>query len=77
MNRKTIQEPYEAPKCEIIEMQQEGVLCGSSAIFEGAALQRDIYIAFYPYENAGYISHSSIRLPSMVTSGPESPTASS
>lgn len=30
VNRKTIQEPYEAPKCEIIEMQQEGVLCGSS-----------------------------------------------
>ena len=22
-------EVYEAPKCEIIEMQQEGVLCGS------------------------------------------------
>lgn len=22
-------EAYEAPKCEIIEMQQEGVLCGS------------------------------------------------
>ena len=23
-------EAYEAPKCEIIEMQQEGVLCGSA-----------------------------------------------
>lgn len=22
-------EVYEAPKCEVIEMQQEGVLCGS------------------------------------------------
>lgn len=25
----TSREAYEAPKCEIIEMQQEGVLCGS------------------------------------------------
>ena len=23
-------EAYEAPKCEIIELQQEGVLCGSN-----------------------------------------------
>lgn len=25
----TSREAYEAPKCEIIELQQEGVLCGS------------------------------------------------
>ena len=25
----TSREAYEAPKCEIIEIQQEGVLCGS------------------------------------------------
>ena len=25
-------EAYEAPKCEIIEMQNEGVLCGSGRI---------------------------------------------
>lgn len=30
MNAETNLEAYEAPKCEIIEMQQEGVLCGSS-----------------------------------------------
>lgn len=33
MNEKqqaaTSREAYEAPKCEIIEIQQEGVLCGS------------------------------------------------
>lgn len=36
---------------------------GSSAIFEGTALQKDIYTAFYPYSNLGYegINHSSIR----------------
>lgn len=37
-NRK---EAYEAPKCEIIEMQNEGVLC-ASAIHEG-----------YTYDNNG------------------------
>lgn len=26
-------EAYEAPKCEIIEMQQEGVLCGSGGSY--------------------------------------------
>ena len=26
-------EAYEAPKCEIIELQQEGVLCGSGDSF--------------------------------------------
>ena len=26
---ETTREAYEAPKCEIIEMQNEGVLCGS------------------------------------------------
>lgn len=30
MNTERICDVYEAPKCEIIEMQQEGVLCGSS-----------------------------------------------
>lgn len=29
MKTETIREAYEAPKCEIIEMQQEGVLCSS------------------------------------------------
>ena len=29
VNTEKIREAYEAPKCEIIEMQQEGVLCGS------------------------------------------------
>ena len=28
-SENTVREAYEAPKCEIIEMQQEGVLCGS------------------------------------------------
>lgn len=27
---ETTREAYEAPKCEIIEMQNEGVLCGSN-----------------------------------------------
>ncbi len=26
----SLKEAYEAPTCEIIEMQQEGVLCGSN-----------------------------------------------
>lgn len=30
VNTEKIREAYEAPKCEIIEMQQEGVLCGSN-----------------------------------------------
>lgn len=30
MDKETILEAYEAPKCEIIEMQQEGVLCSSA-----------------------------------------------
>lgn len=29
-SENTVREAYEAPKCEIIEMQQEGVLCGSN-----------------------------------------------
>ena len=29
VNTEKIREAYEAPKCEIIEMQQEGVLCQS------------------------------------------------
>lgn len=29
MNAKNVREAYEAPKCEMIEMQNEGVLCGS------------------------------------------------
>ena len=29
VNTEKIREAYEAPKCEIIEMQNEGVLCGS------------------------------------------------
>lgn len=28
-SENTVREAYEAPKCEIIEMQQEGVLCSS------------------------------------------------
>ena len=28
-SENTVREAYEAPKCEIIEMQQEGVLCTS------------------------------------------------
>lgn len=28
-SENAVREAYEAPKCEIIEMQQEGVLCGS------------------------------------------------
>ena len=28
-SENTVREAYEAPKCEIIEMQQEGVLCAS------------------------------------------------
>lgn len=28
-SENTVREAYEAPKCEIIEMQNEGVLCGS------------------------------------------------
>ena len=28
-SENTVREAYEAPKCEIIEMQQEGVLCQS------------------------------------------------
>ncbi|CCX60831.1 unknown [Bacteroides sp. CAG:598] len=31
-SENTVREAYEAPKCEIIEMQQEGVLCGSGRI---------------------------------------------
>lgn len=34
MNTGTTREAYEAPKCEIIEMQNEGVLC-ASAIHDG------------------------------------------
>ena len=30
VNTEKIREAYEAPKCEIIEMQNEGVLCGSN-----------------------------------------------
>ena len=30
-NLKEGKEAYEAPKCEIIEMQNEGVLCGSAS----------------------------------------------
>lgn len=29
MNVKNVREAYEAPKCEVIEMQNEGVLCAS------------------------------------------------
>ena len=29
-SENTVREAYEAPKCEVIEMQQEGVLCGSN-----------------------------------------------
>lgn len=29
MNGKNVREAYEAPKCEMIEMQNEGVLCAS------------------------------------------------
>lgn len=29
MNGENVREAYEAPKCEMIEMQNEGVLCGS------------------------------------------------
>lgn len=28
-SENTVREAYEAPKCEVIEMQQEGVLCAS------------------------------------------------
>ena len=28
-SENTVREAYEAPKCEIIEMQNEGVLCAS------------------------------------------------
>ena len=31
LNTETIRGAYEAPKCEIIEMQQEGVLCSSDS----------------------------------------------
>lgn len=31
-SENTVREAYEAPKCEIIEMQNEGVLCGSGRI---------------------------------------------
>ena len=31
-SENTVREAYEAPKCEVIEMQQEGVLCGSGRI---------------------------------------------
>ncbi|HJD93359.1 MAG TPA: hypothetical protein K8W07_00040 [Bacteroides togonis] len=34
LNTGTTREAYEAPKCEIIEMQNEGVLC-SSGIHDG------------------------------------------
>lgn len=30
-SENTVREAYEAPKCEIIEMQQEGVLCTSGS----------------------------------------------
>jgi len=30
-NMREGKEAYEAPKCEIIEMQNEGVLCGSAS----------------------------------------------
>lgn len=29
MNGENVREAYEAPKCEMIEMQNEGVLCAS------------------------------------------------
>lgn len=29
MNAENVREAYEAPKCEMIEMQNEGVLCAS------------------------------------------------
>lgn len=32
MNGKNVREAYEAPKCEMIEMQNEGVLCSSDRI---------------------------------------------
>lgn len=31
-SENTVREAYEAPKCEVIEMQNEGVLCGSGRI---------------------------------------------
>ena len=31
-SENTVREAYEAPKCEIIEMQNEGVLCQSGRI---------------------------------------------
>ena len=34
MNTETNSGVYEAPECEIIEMQQEGVLCGSSSVHD-------------------------------------------
>lgn len=34
MNGENAREAYEAPKCEMIEMQNEGVLCGS--VVEGS-----------------------------------------
>lgn len=30
-SENTVREAYEAPKCEVIEMQQEGVLCSSDS----------------------------------------------
>lgn len=32
MNGENVREAYEAPKCEMIEMQNEGVLCSSDRI---------------------------------------------
>lgn len=36
MNGENVREAYEAPKCEMIEMQNEGVLCGS--VIEGSQI---------------------------------------
>lgn len=35
-SENTVREAYEAPKCEVIEMQQEGVLCGSGGSTSGS-----------------------------------------
>lgn len=37
MNAENVREAYEAPKCEMIEMQNEGVLCASDVI-EGSQI---------------------------------------
>ena len=37
MNGENVREAYEAPECEMIEMQNEGVLCASDVI-EGSQI---------------------------------------